>query len=314
MYRFTFASDIHASRSAYLKLLNSVNYYSVNALVIGGDITGKYMLPFVKRGSTFSYSQEGRKFTVEPEKLEATMNAFRDEGIYTAVMSEEELEETSYDHEKLDHVFLQCMKETLVEWSALAEKRLKVKGIPLIINFGNDDRKELDETMRSIENDHFIFSEDRIMNLGDSEMLSAGYANRTPWNAPRDVSEEEFLSLIEGKAAGISNMENAIFNIHCPPYGTLLDRAPRLDGSGKIYASGGHMQMVSVGSTAVREAIERYQPLLGLHGHIHESRGADRIGRTLCLNPGSEYQHGVLKFCTVTLDRGKVSGYLFSDG
>ena len=47
--------------------------------------------------------------------------------------------------------------------------------------------------------------------------------------------------------------------------------------------------MIHAGSTAVRASIEKHQPLVGLHGHIHESKGFVTLGRTLCLNPGSEY-------------------------
>src|ERR1700760_1547096 len=50
-----------------------------------------------------------------------------------------------------------------------------------------------------------------------------------------------------------------------------------------------------VGSTAVRKIIEHYQPLLAVHGHIHESGGERRIGDTLCINPGSEANHGILR-------------------
>lgn len=63
-------------------------------------------------------------------------------------------------------------------------------------------------------------------------------------------------------------------------------------------------------STAVRDALAKYQPMLSLHGHIHESRGEARIGRTLAINPGSEYSEGVLRGAIITLSRKKgVRGY-----
>jgi Icc-related predicted phosphoesterase len=52
----------------------------------------------------------------------------------------------------------------------------------------------------------------------------------------------------------------------------------------------------------VRELIERYQPLLSLHGHVHESPGAMHIGRTLCINPGSAYHTGRIAGCLVKLE------------
>jgi len=64
--------------------------------------------------------------------------------------------------------------------------------------------------------------------------------------------------------------------------------------------------MIPVGSTAVRQAIEEYQPLVSLHGHIHESPAANRIGRTLCINPGSDYHTGRIAGCLVTLRSDRV--------
>jgi Icc-related predicted phosphoesterase len=69
-----------------------------------------------------------------------------------------------------------------------------------------------------------------------------------------------------------------------------------------------------VGSTAVRDAIERYQPALSLHGHIHEARGVHWLGRTLALNPGSEYAEGTMKGAIVNLEPTRVKGYLLISG
>jgi len=59
--------------------------------------------------------------------------------------------------------------------------------------------------------------------------------------------------------------------------------------------------MEPVGSTAVRELIEEYQPPLSLHGHIHESRGKTRIGETIAINPGSVYSEGSLQGAVIDL-------------
>ena len=66
--------------------------------------------------------------------------------------------------------------------------------------------------------------------------------------------------------------------------------------------------LTPVGSTAVRELIERIQPVLALHGHIHESRGVANIGKTVAINPGSSYTEGVLQGVIVTLSGDKVVG------
>ncbi len=64
----------------------------------------------------------------------------------------------------------------------------------------------------------------------------------------------------------------------------------------------------------MRAAIEKYKPLLGLHGHVHESKGFVNIGSTLCINPGSEYGEGILRGVIVELGDGKVKNYLLTQG
>ncbi len=315
MYRITYVSDLHASRKCYLKLLNSVNYYRSDVLIVGADITGKFLIPVIKNAGSYSYTYRGTKNTFPEEKLKGTLDALSGDGVYPVVVSEEEFNRLSTDPAEVDRLFLESMKSTLAEWAELAKQRLAGKGMQLIINFGNDDRIDLDGFASSIENDSFVFSEDRRLTLGDEyTMISTGYANLTPWRAPRDVSEEELEKRIDEKVAGISDFGKVIFNFHCPPYDTPLDKAPKLGPDGKLVTAGGHMEMVSVGSTATRNAILKYQPLLGLHGHIHESRGYTTIGRTVSVNPGSEYQNGVLKLCIITLDGARVKDHIFLDG
>ena len=133
-------------------------------------------------------------------------------------------------------------------------------------------------------------------------MISTGYGNPTPWNCPRDVSEDELEKIITAMAEKLQRPETAIFNLHVPPYGSGLDQAPLLDTSvtppRPIVG-----ESAPVGSTAVREAIVRYKPQVGLHGHIHESRGIQKLGRTTCVNPGSEYTEGLLRSAVIDLDK-----------
>jgi Icc-related predicted phosphoesterase len=60
--------------------------------------------------------------------------------------------------------------------------------------------------------------------------------------------------------------------------------------------------------------IEKYQPLLTLHGHIHEGRGHSRIGKSLCINPGSSYEQGVLMGALVKLSKDKVEQFVLTQG
>jgi len=98
-----------------------------------------------------------------------------------------------------------------------------------------------------------------------------GWTNPTPWNTFREAPEDVLTSKIDAVVSQIPDMSRAIFNFHAPPYGTGLDEAPALDKT--LRPTHGGAVMKPVGSTAVRDAILKYQPPLSVHGHIHESRG-----------------------------------------
>ena len=149
---------------------------------------------------------------------------------------------------------------------------------------------------------------------GDHEMITLGFTNHTPWNSPREVDEEELGKKIEAMASGVKNMQSAIFNIHVPPIDTVIDKAPMVDSNLKVVVKGNQVQMVSAGSSAVRGAIETHQPLLGIHGHIHEAKGIVKIGRTLCANPGSEYGEGILRGFLAQLEGNVIKTYLLTSG
>jgi Icc-related predicted phosphoesterase len=178
---------------------------------------------------------------------------------------------------------------------------------------GNDDIPEVDAILAS--SPIVICPDHNVVQLNDShEMLSVGNSNLTPFNCPRDLPEDELAQRIEAIIGSVKDMSNCVFNLHCPPYDTGIDSAPLLDEqlSPRIGMQG--VEMGPVGCQAVRKAIDKYQPLLGLHGHIHESKGAVKLGRTLCINPGSEYSEGVLRGALVTIKRGEVVSHMFTSG
>jgi uncharacterized protein len=107
---------------------------------------------------------------------------------------------------------------------------------------------------------------------------------------------------IDDLAARLKDPATAIFNVHCPPHDTHLDQAPQLDEDLRPVVDASGLRMASVGSTAVRSSLETIEPLLGLHGHIHESAAAQKVGRTLSVNPGSDYGDGVLRGVIIDLD------------
>jgi Icc-related predicted phosphoesterase len=144
------------------------------------------------------------------------------------------------------------------------------------------------------------------------EMISSGWSNRTPWNTYREEDEEQLEVRYEAMISELKNPRNAIFNIHVPPYKSGLDEAPELDKNLRPVLAG--QSLKPVGSNALRKVIQETKPLLGLHGHIHEGRGATRIGKTLCINPGSMYEQGTLLGAIVNLGKNKIENYVLTSG
>jgi Icc-related predicted phosphoesterase len=136
-------------------------------------------------------------------------------------------------------------------------------------------------------------------------MLGMGWGNITPWACPRDIPEEQLTERIEALADGLADPARTIFNIHVPPIGSGLDVAPLLDADLRPVLNGAGTEMASVGSTATHDALLKYRPLIGLHGHIHESKGVKKISGVPVANPGSEYGEGILDGLILDLDRRK---------
>jgi len=145
-------------------------------------------------------------------------------------------------------------------------------------------------------------------------MVSCAYANPTPWNSPRELDEDALYTKLRGLAEQVESPATAIFNLHVPPHNSGLDTANEMNPDLTLVFKSGQPNPVPVGSTAVRQIIEEYQPLLALHGHIHESRGEARIGRTLCINSGSEYNSGRIHGVTVKLAPSEVVSHQFVIG
>jgi uncharacterized protein len=225
----------------------------------------------------------------------------RDMGFYPYRTTDEELDATWDQPDAVTRVFLTLMRQTLTRWLDLAEQRLAGTGIRLYAMTGNDDPPELQQMLR--DSAVLTETEDNLLDLGEGiQMISCGYSNPTPWDTPRELDDDELERRIEKMAARVDRPDRAVFNLHVPPARTSIDKAPALDSSLKPVVKGGAMVMQSVGSEGVRRVLERHQPMLGLHGHIHESRGAVRVGGTLSINPGSEYGDGILRGAVLELD------------
>ncbi|MGD1054957.1 MAG: metallophosphoesterase [Nitrososphaerales archaeon] len=314
MTRLFFITDIHSSDRCFRKFLNAAKFYGADTLVLGGDITGKVLIPIVEgNNGTYSLSLFGKDSTVKKEKVQETQKALLDAGQYSFVTNPKELEELQADKSKEERVFNEVMVSVLKSWIELAQERLKGTNVKCFISPGNDDKFEIDALLT--DSGHLVNPENKVVQLeGGFEMITLGYATPTPWNSPREVSEEKLGQMIESLASQVKRMETAVFSLHMPPINTELDRAPAVSQDFEYVKEGLSIKFIHAGSSAVRESIERHAPLLGLHGHIHESKGFVRLGRTLCLNPGSEYADGILRGALVNLADGKVKEFLLTSG
>lgn len=318
--RVFYATDVHGSERTWRKFLNAAAFYGAQALVMGGDVMGKLTIPIIRgSGGTSRATIHGRVETLETEAdVARARDRIADLGFYDTVMDEDEYRAMREDPGAIDDLWRRLATERLERWVAMAEDRLGPSGIRCYVSGGNDDLTEVMATLPATGTRSFVGCEGRVVGLDDQHaMISLPYVNPTPWHTPREAPEERLAEMIEESVGGLGDLRHAIFNFHAPPIDSTLDTCPMLDPTTdppSQVVRGGQPVLYGAGSSAVRAAIERYQPLLGLHGHIHESQAAARIGQTLCLNPGSEYGEGVLRGCLLTLADGKVMNYQMTAG
>lgn len=318
--RLFFATDLHGSERTFRKFINAGKFYNVNTLIMGGDIQGKLMIPIIKEANgRHRATVQGRvEHLATEEELKALMGKLDILGFYYKIMEQDEFQSLQAAPDAVHALFNQLAKEKLTNWVNLAEERLKGTGIKCFVTGGNDDEWEVLNVMKEQATESFFACENEMVHVDDSHtMISIGISTPTPWKTPREVPEEELAKLIDEMAAKVPDMNKAIFNFHDPPIDSTLDTCPKLDWTKdppEQITEGGQVILHGAGSRSVREAIEKYKPMLGLHGHIHESQSVARLGRTTCINPGSEYAEGVLRGCIVTYSDGEVQGYQMTSG
>jgi uncharacterized protein len=314
--RLFFVTDIHGSDVCFRKFINAAKFYKAHFLILGGDITGKVMIPIVSNqqgGWSADYLGEKMAFDKE-EKLAEFEKNVADSGLYSLRVTREEFEQMQSSKQKVDEAFSKAMQMSIERWMKLAATRLKDSGTTCFISVGNDDDFIVDKTLKENVSENVIYCEEKIADVDGHEMISLGTSNRTPWDSPREADEETLAKKLEDLVSGLKNVQNSIFSVHVPPIESGIDAAPKIDENFKPVMRGGQPLMIAAGSTAVRQSIEKNKPLVGLHGHIHESRGIYKLGRTVCINPGSEYGQGILRGALVDLDTNKVADYLLVSG
>jgi len=318
--RLFFATDLHGSERTYRKFINAGKFYQANVLVMGGDITGKLLIPIIKESNgNYRATLQG---TVQHLATDAERQTLLDKvgllGFYSEIMEEDQFRSLQGDPHAVEMLFHQKARQRLESWVDLAETRLNGTVIKCFVTGGNDDDPEVLEPIHREGTQSFFACENKVVNVDDDHtMISVGLSTPTPWNTPREVSEEQLANMIEQMVSQVADMGSCIFNFHDPPIDSTLDTCPKLDWSTDPptpIVQAGQIIMHGAGSKSVRKAIETNQPMLGLHGHIHESMAVAKIGRTTIVNPGSEYGEGVVRGCLINFSGGVIDSYQMTKG
>jgi len=311
--RIFFATDIHGSEVCWRKFLNAGPFHKVDVLVMGGDMTGKAMVPIVALNGSWEVTVQEQQHVLTTETdVRAMEKRISDRGYYPVRTTPDELAAWSADPGLVDARFRSEMLRAVQAWMDLADERLRGSGIRCVVSPANDDMFEIDAVIAAAE--RVDLGEANTIELDGFTLVSTGWANPTPWKTFRELPEDELRTRIDALVGVVADPRRAIFNFHAPPYASNLDSAPKLDADMRYVAGG--QALTPVGSKAVRDAIAAYGPVLSLHGHIHEGKGAVKLGRTLAINPGSAYEDGVLHAAIVDLDsrKGEVKRYLLING
>jgi uncharacterized protein len=320
--RLFFAADIHGSEPTFRKFLGAAKAYDADALVFGGDIMGKALVPIVRENGTYRAHFNGLDHEFDRDGLAAFTHSVEVPGFYWQVMDREEYQQADGDPLAIQGLFQRHAGARLADWIGLAEERLRGSGVRLYLTGGNDDDPAVLDELEKASGEDVVACEGRVIDLdGEHTMITVGLSTVTPWDTPREATEDEISGAIEASVAGVPDVARCVFNLHCPPKDTPIDTCLLLDATNlapgelpKPVRRGGRFLTTGGGSIAVREAISRYQPTVGLHGHIHESLGRFRLGRTPCFNPGSEYVQGQLQGWLVAIRGGRVTAYQHTSG
>lgn len=307
-------ADFHGSNAAFRKFLSAARQHGAQHAIVTGDLTGKAIVPIIRVDGRYEGWLFGNREVVETEaELERLRKKIGDCGMYDHVCDAEEARALEADPDRLHALFVEKMNARLTEWLTFAGEFLAPIGIPLWLIPGNDDDRSVDPVLAASEYARNV--DHQVIELDEQhELVSMGDTSMTPWECPRDYPESHMQVAVKDLFERVRNPAGAIVNLHCPPRDTKIDQAPRLNERLELEFEGGQVVMGPAGSAAIRRGLEELQPVLSLHGHIHEARGVHRIGRTLCLNPGSEYAEGIMKASIVNLEPHRVKGYILISG
>jgi len=308
-----FATDVHGSEICWKKFIGAAKFYETDVVILGGDMTGKAIIPIIAAGGgKYKVTLLDQETMLDgKEDVDKMVATIQNRGYYPYVTDPDEVAHISATPGRSDEIFLEEALKTMGRWMDYADAKLAGTGIRAFVCPGNDDMFEIDDVIK--QSKYVELVEGKVVQLDEHhEMINAGWSTPTPWHTHREESEDQLRQRIQVMIDKLKDVQNSVFNLHDPPYGSGLDEAPELTADLRPAYAG--RSLIPVGSHAVLELIEKYNPILGLFGHIHEGKGTRKYRNTLCINPGSMYEQGMLHGAVVELKPKKVGNYMLTTG
>lgn len=315
MTRIFFSVDSHGSTTVWRKWIKATDTYKIDLMMLCGNLTGKMLVPLVKQEDGYFTDYFGtNKVLKGEEEIKNMERILEGSGVYSFRTTWDQVKELQNDPKKVEQMTNDAIRRRMGKWLDLLAASVDTHKIKALVMPGNDDVYEVDEVIRSYEDRGIIYPLDKAVEVDGFEVVSYDHVNPTPWDTPREASEGDIMKAVEKQISKLSDTRKSIFNFHCPPYDTQLDLAPELDKKLKPVMRAGQPSMIHVGSKSIRECLLRHKPMLGLHGHIHESSGAVNLDGVPIFNPGSEYGEGVLRGFVIELSKEGVDKYWRVEG
>jgi Icc-related predicted phosphoesterase len=149
--RIYYASDVHGSELCWKKFLNAARHYEAGVLIMGGDLTGKAMVPIVRSNGTAVAEVVGERRTARSEDERAALEAaIRANGFYPLEIDPEQHAAMRGDADLRESLFARAMLDELRRWVELAEQRLGGTDVRVFVMPGNDDPWAIDDLVKQI--------------------------------------------------------------------------------------------------------------------------------------------------------------------
>ena len=303
MTRLFYATDLQGSEHCWNKFLMAGEIHRADTLILGGTLLAQGVHCLVKsRGSTWS-SRLGRRVLEARTRheLEQLENHVRNRGLYPYRTTEQERLQLEKSPQLFKTVYQRLAVQTLTRWISQARELCRQAGRRVYLT-PHSIAPVLPGTLEGDCNGDIVWAQQGVFQLDpDHQLLSHACTHHTPFDCAEAAEDDTLISSLDTLVRQLDDVYNAVFSFHAPPHDSGLDHAPEPGRAASLFP---------IGSRAVRWVIETHQPLLSLHGMVPvPGRRFARIGRTLCVNPGSFCSDSVLSGMLFVLDRTGIRSF-----